>query len=181
MLTGVMLLSVFSLVSSLRLTQASSLYSGDQLLSLSVASPDQADLVTSLRGDDLWSAVSLIRPVVIHCTRDQCPELKSFLRDHGIQFSVEVEDLAAIAGLYPMKPSTVNASKYAGLKLLKHDLILRTSCEGLVTVCRGMTGTPWRTCTPTWTTSPPPSPGSPCSPWARVSRVRICGWQRCEG
>ena len=68
-------------------------------------------LVTSLRGHDLWSAVSLIRPVDIHCTRDQCPELKSILRDHGIQFSVEVEDLAAIAGLNPMKPSTVNVSK----------------------------------------------------------------------
>ena len=106
------MLSLFSLVSSLGLTQASSLYSGDQLLSLSLTSSDQADLVTSLRGHDLWSAVSLIRPVDIHCTRDQCPELKSILRDHGVQFSVEVEDLASIAGLYPMKPSAVNASKY---------------------------------------------------------------------
>ena len=105
------MLSVFFLVSSLSLTQASSLYSGDQLLSLSVTSRDQADLVTSLRGHDLWSAVSLIRPVDIHCTRDQCPDLKSILRYHGIQFSVEVEDLAAIAGLNPMKPSTVNVSK----------------------------------------------------------------------
>ena len=88
------MLSVFSLVSSLRLTQASSLYSGDQLLRLRLTSRDQCDLVTSLRGHDLWSAVSLIRPVDIHCTRDHCPDLKSILRDHDIQFSVEVEDLA---------------------------------------------------------------------------------------
>ena len=111
MLTAVMLSSVLSLVSSLRLTQASSLYSGDQLLRLRLTSRDQCDLVTSLRGHDLWSPVSLIRPVDIHCTRDQCPNLMSLLRDHGIQFSVEVEDLASIAGLYPMKPSTVNVSK----------------------------------------------------------------------
>ena len=103
-------MSVLSLVSSLRLTQATSLYSGDQLLRLRLTSRDQCDLVTSLRGD-LWSPVSLIRPVDIHCTRDQCPDLKSLLRDHGIQFSVEVEDLASIAGLYPMRPSTVNVSK----------------------------------------------------------------------
>ena len=107
-----MLVLVLSLLSSLGLTQASSLYSGDQILSLSLASPDQADLVSSLRGYDLWSAVSLIRPVDIRCSRDQCPGLKSILEQHDIQFSVEVEDLASIAGLYPMKPSTVNVSKY---------------------------------------------------------------------
>ena len=112
-----MIVLVLILLSSLSLSRASSLYSGAQILSLSLASPDQVDLVSSLRGYDLWSAVSLIRPVDIHCTRDQCPELKSILRDHGIQFSVEVEDLASIAGLYPMKPSTVNASKYATSKV----------------------------------------------------------------
>ena len=107
-----MIVLVLSLLSSLSLTRASSLYSGDQILSLSLASPDQADLVASLRGYDLWSAVSLIRPVDIRCTRDQCPGLKSILEQHDIQFSVVVEDLAVIAELYPMKPSTVNVSKY---------------------------------------------------------------------
>ena len=82
---------------------------GEDMVTLELS--NQLSLVTSLRGHDLWSAVSLIRPVDIHCTRDQCPELKSILRDHGIQFSVEVEDLASIAGLYPMKPSAVNVSK----------------------------------------------------------------------
>ena len=99
------------LLSSLSLAWASGLYSGDKLLSLSLTSRDQADLVSSLRGYDLWSGVSLVRPVDIHCTRAQCPGLKSILAEQGIQFSVVVEDLAYTARLYPMKPSTVNISK----------------------------------------------------------------------
>ena len=111
-----MIVLVLSLLSSLGLTRATSLYSGDQILSLRLASPDQADLVAGLRGYDLWSGVSLIRPVDIRCTRDQCPGLRNILEQHGIQFSVAVEDLASMAGLHPMKPSTVNVSKYFKVK-----------------------------------------------------------------
>ena len=117
-----MIVLVLSLLTSLVLTRAGSLYSGDQILSLSLASPDQADLVASLRGYDFWSAVSLIRPVGIRCSRDQCSGLKSILEQHNIKLSVEVEDLASIAGLHPMKPSTVNVSEYTELSfnILEH-------------------------------------------------------------
>ena len=53
------------------------------------------------------------RPVDIHCSVDQCDNVKYILDSHSIQFYVGVEDLSTIAGLHPMKHSS-NDSERSG-------------------------------------------------------------------
>jgi len=89
-------------------------YSGHKVIRANVINTEQADFLVEMRENwDFWTEVGLGRSVDIRCSPEEVVEVISLLAEHGVQYSVMIEDVQELMEMVPMKKGSMTKAGHS--------------------------------------------------------------------